>query len=126
MSLWCLLAAPLLIGCDLTKLDDWTLTLLTNDEALAVNQDPLGRQASRIFRDQTSEVWARPLSDGSTAMGLFNRFKGAAQIRVGWEQLGINGPKKIRDLWRHEDLGTFDREFAADVAGHGVVLVTVR
>ena len=72
ISLWSLLSAPLLIGCDLTKLDDFTLNLLTNDEVLEVNQDPLGRQARRVFKRDDVEVWAKPLEDGSSAVGLFN------------------------------------------------------
>jgi alpha-galactosidase len=75
ISLWCLLAAPLLIGCDLTDMDDFTVSLLTNDEVLAVDQDPLGKEATRVKEDVKAgiEVWARPLADGSTAVGLFNR-----------------------------------------------------
>jgi alpha-galactosidase len=75
VSLWCLLAAPMLIGCDMTKFDDFTLGLLSNDEMLAVNQDPLGKQAARIKDDVEHgvEIWARPLADGTTAVGLFNR-----------------------------------------------------
>ena len=75
ITLWCLLASPMLIGCDMTQLDDFTLGLLTNDEVLAVDQDALGKQASRISQDLTTgtEVWARPLSDGTFAVGLFNR-----------------------------------------------------
>ena len=63
VSLWSLLAAPLLIGCDMTKFDDFTLSLLTNDEVLAVNQDPLGKQATRVKDDPAAgvEIWARPL-----------------------------------------------------------------
>ena len=72
ISLWSLLASPLLIGCDLTKLDDFTLNLLTNDEVIEVNQDPLGVQAHRIFKRDDVEVWAKPLEDGSKAVGLFN------------------------------------------------------
>jgi alpha-galactosidase len=75
VSLWCLLAAPMLIGCDMTKFDDFTLGLLSNDEVLAVNQDPLGKQATRVKDDVEHgvEIWARPLADGATAVGLFNR-----------------------------------------------------
>ena len=73
ISLWCLLCSPLLIGCDMTKLDDFTLNLLTNDEVLDVSQDPLGRQAARIAQNGPLEIWAKDLEDGSKAVGLFNR-----------------------------------------------------
>lgn len=75
ITLWCMLASPLLIGCDMTHLDDFTLSLLSNDEVLAIDQDPLGKEARRVKEDTTAgtEVWARPLADGTTAVALFNR-----------------------------------------------------
>ncbi|MFC1766181.1 NPCBM/NEW2 domain-containing protein, partial [Planctomycetota bacterium] len=85
MSLWCLLSAPLLLGCDLTQLDAFTLNLLTNDEVLAVNQDPLGRQAQRITQKDTQETWAKPMADGSLAIGLFNRGEQGQAVTVSWD-----------------------------------------
>jgi alpha-galactosidase len=75
LSLWCLLSAPLLLGCDLTQLDDFTLSLLSNDEVLAVDQDALGTQATRARHDDEagSEIWSKALTDGTIAVGLFNR-----------------------------------------------------
>ena len=125
VSLWCLLAAPLLIGCDLTKLDDFTRGLLTNDEVLEVDQDPLGKQAARVAQNGELEVWAKPMEDGSQAVGLFNRGGGVAKVEVKWNDLKLTGPHKVRDLWRQKDLGTFPDSFAADVPRHGVVLVRV-
>lgn len=74
ITLWSLVAAPLLIGCDMTQLDDFTLGLLTNDEVLAVDQDPLGKQAVHVKHDVEHgiDILARPLSDGTLAVGLFN------------------------------------------------------
>ncbi len=123
ISLWCLLAAPLLIGCDLTKLDDFTLGLLTNDEVLEVNQDPLGRQASRVAQAGGAEVWAKAMEDGSLAVGLFNRGGSAARVAAAWKDLGLAGPQRARDLWRQKDLGVVDEELVADVPRHGVVLI---
>jgi alpha-galactosidase len=127
VSLWCLLASPLLLGCDLTKLDDFTLSLLTDDEVLDVNQDSLACQASRVFRDESTrvEVWAKPMEDGSKAVGLFNRGDVAAIVTTRWSDLGIAGRKTVRDLWRHRDAGTFEGEFHAAVPRHGVVLVRI-
>jgi len=126
VTLWCLLAAPLLLGCDLEQLDDFTLNLLTNDEVLAVNQDPLGRQARRLTVYGPREVWAKDLADGSTAVGLFNRADdGPRTVTVEWSDLGIRGPRRVRDLWRQRDLGVFDGEFRAPVLVHGVVLVRI-
>ena len=73
ISLWCLLSSPLLIGCDMSSMDPFTVAVLTNDEVLDINQDPLGKPAGRILKNGQTEVWARPLFDGTTAVGLFNR-----------------------------------------------------
>lgn len=123
MSLWCLLSAPLLLGCDLEQLDAFTLGLLTNDEVLEVNQDPLGKQATRVARAGKAEVYAKPMEDGSWAIGLFNRRETSTRIRVRWSDLGVTHPQRVRDLWRQQDLGVFADGFEADVAPHGVVLV---
>ena len=125
ITLWCLLASPLLIGCDLTQLDKFTTDLLTNDEVLDVNQDPLGKQASRKSRKDQLEVWARPLWDGTTAVGLFNRSTTKATVTATWSDLGISGPQPVRDLWVQKDLGTSDGSFSAEVPGHGAVLVKI-
>ncbi|MEK6756598.1 MAG: putative Ig domain-containing protein, partial [Bacteroidota bacterium] len=123
ISLWCLLSSPLLIGCDMTQLDDFTLNLLTNDEVLEVSQDPLGKQASRVSKEGDFEVWAKAMEDGSKAVGLFNRGIWKSDIKARWSDLGIEGKQKVRDLWRQKDLGTYDKEFSATVPRHGVVLV---
>lgn len=125
LSLWALLAAPLLIGADLTQLDEFTLGLLTNDEVLAVNQDERGIQGKRVARLEGGDVYAKPLADGSFAVGLFNRDWFEHELGVDWEQLGLSGPQRVRDLWRQQDLGVFDRGYAARVPSHGVVLVSV-
>jgi alpha-galactosidase len=133
ISLWCLLASPLLIGCDMTQLDDFTINLLCNDEVLEVDQDPLGRQASRIVQDTEKliEIWAKPMEDGSRAVGLFNRSEEDTTITVKWSDftnspmtdLKVSGKQMARDLWRQKDIGTSDNEFSAKVPRHGVVLV---
>ena len=125
ISLWCLLTSPLLIGCDMTQLDDFTLNLLCNDEVLEVDQDPLGRQASRVVQDTEKqiEIWAKPMEDGSKAVGLFNRGEADATITAAWSDLGVSGEQKARDLWRQKDLGNFSNKFAATVPPHGVVLI---
>jgi alpha-galactosidase len=125
ISLWCLLASPLLIGCDMTQLDDFTLSLLTNDEVLEVNQDPLGRQAARVAQNGDLEVWAKEMADGSKAVGLFNRGYSEAPVTANWSDLGLIGRQKVRDLWRQKDLGDFTGAFTASVPRHGVVLVRI-
>ncbi len=125
ISLWCLLAAPLLIGCDLTRLDDFTLALLTIDEVLAIDQDPLGMAATRRWAEGPVEVWARPLGDGALAVGLFNRGLQPADMAVTWNMLGLAGPCQVRDVWYHKDRGEYQTRFTTEVAAHGAVLITV-
>lgn len=126
LSYWCLLASPLLLGCDLTRLDPFTLNLLTNDEVLDVNQDPLGRQAVRVQHDDAQEIWAKPMSDGSTAVGLFNRSCLTRTVTLPFASLGLKGPHRLRDLWRQKDLGVAADTFAAKIPGHGVLLLKVQ
>jgi len=125
ISLWCLLCSPLLIGCDMTKLDEFTLNLLTNDEVLEASQDPLGRQAGRIARNGGTEVWAKEMENGSKVVGLFNRGEDETPVTVEWATLGIKGQQPVRDLWRQKDLGMFTDQFSAPVPRHGVVLVRI-
>lgn len=127
ISLWALLSAPLLIGCDLDELDDFTLNLLTNDEVLAVNQDALVKQATRITKDGWAQVFAKPLEDGSWAVGLFNRGVINQNVTVDWSKLKLSpsSSHKVRDLWRQQDLGSFPEKFTAQVEPHGVVLIRV-
>jgi len=125
MSLWCLLNAPLLLGCDLTQLDAFTHNLLTNDEVLAVNQDPLGQQAQRVAKQATQEIWYKAMADGSRVVGLFNRGELPVEIKVSWQQLGLQEPQRVRDLWRQKDVGIFANAFASSVGRHGVTLVRI-
>ncbi|MBN2012780.1 hypothetical protein JW960_25850 [candidate division KSB1 bacterium] len=123
ISLWSLLCSPLLIGCDMTRLDPFTLNLLTNDEVLAVNQDPLGQPASRINKNGDTQIWAKTMEDGSLAIGLFNLGDKKADVILSWKDLKIEGKWKIRDLWRQHDLGIFEKTFTTQVLRHGVVFV---
>jgi alpha-galactosidase len=125
MSLWCLLAAPLLLGFDVTTADDFTMSLLTNDEVLEVDQDPLGRAAGRVSKVGDCEVWVKEMADGSRAVGLFNRGFFPAKVTTKWSDLRLNGPQKVRDLWRQKDLDVVDGEFSATIPRHGVVLVRI-
>jgi alpha-galactosidase len=125
ISLWALQAAPLIIGADLSQADPFTIALLGNREVLAVNQDPLGKAAGRISNDGWTEVWARPLSDGSTAVGLFNRSPEPAEVSVTFEQLGLKGSQNVRDLWTHVDHAMASNGFGTTVPRHGAVLVRI-
>ena len=122
LSLWSLLAAPLLAGNDLRSVAPDILDILTNKEVIAIDQDVLGEQGIRISKDGDAEVWVRPL-DGGIAVGLFNR--GATQIPVTatFAKLGIVGTYKARDLWAHADRGAGTDAVWANVPPHGVVLL---
>jgi alpha-galactosidase len=125
ISLWCLLSAPLLLGCDLTQLDSFTLNLLENDEVLAVDQDPLGKEAMAVAKNDETLIYAKDLSDGSKAVGLFNLGETESQVTVNWSDLGLKGRLHVRDLWRQKNLGKFKSSFSATVPRHGVVLIRV-
>lgn len=125
VSLWCMLSAPLLIGCDLAKLDDFTLNLLTNDEVIAVDQDPSGKQAQQVLKTDHYQIWVKELEDGSKAIGIFNLSDEDDLIQVNWSQLGVNDNQKVRDLWRQKDLGVFKTNFSTRVAAHGVTLIRI-
>ncbi|MBV8070137.1 MAG: glycoside hydrolase family 27 protein [Acidobacteriaceae bacterium] len=125
-SLWSLLAAPLLAGNDLRDVPPDLLAILTNKEVIAVDQDPLGKQATRVAQDGRLEVWARPLADGSHAVGLFNRGDAPATVTARWADIGVTGDLKIRDLWAHDDRGHATDHYSVEVPSHGVVLVKLQ
>ena len=125
-SLWCLFSAPLLIGCDMEKLDDFTMNLLTNDEVIAVNQDPLGKQATCRQTIGELRIYVKELEDGSRAVGFCNF--GQEKVELSYKdfaRLGITGKQKVRDLWRQKDVATIDtksKSLPVQVPVHGVVL----
>jgi len=125
ISMWSLLSSPLLIGCDLTRLDAFTKALLTNDDVLDVNQDPLGRPAGRISESGDAQIWARPLFDGTHAVGLVNLGSEKSDVTVYWSQLGLTGSQPVRDLWQRRDMGRFANGYTVSVPAHGTVLVKV-
>lgn len=126
-SLWALMAAPLLAGNDLRDMSEETISILTNPDVIAVNQDPLGIQGVPISEELELEVWAKQLSgDDTYAVILFNRTEAEAEITVTWEQLGLPGSSaELRDLWAEADLGVVEDEVTASVPSHGVVMLRV-
>jgi alpha-galactosidase len=122
ISLWCLWSAPIIIGAPLNTLDAFTLSLLTNDEVLDIDQDPLGLQA-RDIDVAGGEVLVKKLEDGTVAVGLFNPGETASTVAVSWPEAGVQGRQLVRDLWRQKDLGVVENRFSAEVSAHGVVLV---
>jgi alpha-galactosidase len=125
ITLWALQAAPLLIGADMSQFDTFTTDLMTNREVLEVDQDVMGRGASRVFQDERLEVWARPLADGTIAAGLFNRGLQAASVSVRFADLKVSPSQAVRDLWLQKDLGVFADRYTTAVPAHGAVLVKI-
>ena len=125
MSMWCMLASPLMIGCDIRKMDEETKRILSNPEVIAIDQDKLGKQAYRVARTGSTDVWMKPLSDGSVAIALLNRGESKTEITVNWKDLNIDPSVslKIRDLWKHADLGSFKEKFSVETAPHATVLL---
>ena len=125
-SLWAVMAAPLMAGNDVRTMPATTRDILLNKEVIAVDQDSLGVQGMLVQEPAPDlQVWAKPLSDGSRAVVLFNRSALQTVITASWRGLGIRGPARVRDLWAHADLGTFPGRFMATVPAHGVVMVRV-
>ncbi len=123
ISLWSLVAAPLIFSGDITRLDEFTLNVLTNDEIIDVDQDPLGKPGRRVAKNGDLEIWVKAMEDGSKAVGLFNRGEGLAEVTASWSEIDVQGRQKVRDLWRQKDLGVLTDAFTAYVARHGVVMV---
>src|SRR5438045_7475742 len=97
MSLWSLLAAPLLAGNDSRDMKPEIAEILMNREVIAVDQDKLGKQGTRVAKSGDTEVWSKPLADGSHAVGLFNRGGDTAKVMAKWSDLGIKGSHAVRD-----------------------------
>ena len=126
MSLWALLAAPLIAGNDLRTMTPEIKAILTNRDVIAVNQDRLGRQATRVWKRGAVEAWLKPLSDGSTAVGLFNRGNATESVSVPWKELGLKTPPEgIFDVWRGAATNG-STVFSYDIVSHGVVLLRVQ
>jgi alpha-galactosidase len=126
MSLWSILAAPLLAGNDLRSMTPAIHEILTNREVIAIDQDEAGKQGRRIASSGEQEIWVRPLFDGGQAIGLFNRGGEPAKIAVTWSELGMKtAPTRTRDLWAHSDVKVDGSEYSVMVPGHGVVMLRI-
>jgi hypothetical protein len=130
MSFWCLAPSPLMLGGNLPDNTQWDLDLITNDEALAVDQDSLAKPAVRVSnqgeQNARTEVWVRELKDGSRAVGLFNCGDKDAEVTFYWDEAKLVGMWTARDLWQHKDLGVFDAKLTMRVPAHGAVLLKLR
>ncbi|MHC4198553.1 MAG: putative Ig domain-containing protein [Planctomycetota bacterium] len=133
ITLWSILASPLLLGCDLAQLDEFTLNLMSNDGMLEVNQDPLGRQGHCLREVRRTDAsgrvtvhecaYTRELEGGDVAVALFNRADSPAEVEVSWAELGIEGARAARDIWADRDMGKVDGKLAMGVPSHGAQFV---
>jgi len=125
VSLWSLLSQPLLLSCDLSTLDPFTLNLITNDEVLAINQDPLAKPAKRLTNQEgVFEIWNKTLKDGSQAIGIFNLLEEDQLITLPLDELQID-QGNVRDLWRQQDIGKLESQLQIRVEAHGVALLRI-
>jgi alpha-galactosidase len=125
-SLWCILAAPLMAGCDLRTVSDTVLRIFTAKEVIAINQDPRGHQGYKVYQKGGIEIYNKPLFDGTTAVLLLNKDSLPADISVKWDKIGLAGTQKVRDLWAGKDIGSYNGSFTAKgLTQNGVMLIKV-
>jgi alpha-galactosidase len=122
MSLWCLMAAPLIFSGDMAKLDPFTLNVLCAPELIEIDQDPLGKQARIVRRDHRQVILAKPLADGAVAVGLFNLTDRPAALTVALTELGLSGHCRMRDAWRQAELADVTEAVTVEVPRHGVAV----
>jgi alpha-galactosidase len=125
MTLWVILAAPLLAGNDLSKMSPETLAILTNKDVIAVDQDKLGKQGDRVWAEGPKEIWAKPLSGGAKAVALFNRAPDPKSITLKLSEVGFGANAKMRDLWTSKDVTATNGSYTVLIPKHGTVLLKV-
>ncbi|MDB5150111.1 MAG: alpha-galactosidase, partial [Mucilaginibacter sp.] len=125
ISLWSLLSAPLLIGCDMGHLDRFTLSLLTNDEVLAIDQDALGKGARQAVKTDEQQIWVKELNKGEKAIGFFNTSDKYQTINLDANDKLLKGFAKARDVWEQKYLIAVNHKYTFKIPPHGVKLIRV-
>jgi alpha-galactosidase len=126
MGLWALLAAPLLAGNDIRNMNPETKSILLNREVIAIDQDSLGKQATRIGQDSNSETWLKPLADGGVAIGVINLSGQPGRLTIKAADLKLpHNVSKARDLWSHRDVSFSNGSYSAEVPSHGILMLRV-
>ncbi len=125
MSLWVILASPLLAGNDLSKMSETDKSILMNKEAIAIDQDALGKQGDRLYQSGDLDVWTKPLSGGRVAVGLFNRSWSNREVSVDLAQIGFKNGASVRDVWKKKDLGRRSGVVRDWIPKHGATLLIV-
>ncbi len=126
-SMWCIMASPLFLGNDVFDMPQYAKDILMNREVIAVDQDPLGIQGDVVKEDRDGllQVWMKDLKDGSKAVALFNRSEKPGMMTASWKDLGITGKMKVRDLWKHADVGLFAGMYSVEVPSHATVVLKI-
>jgi alpha-galactosidase len=123
-SLWCILAAPLMAGNDLRTMTPEILEILNNKDAIAINQDPLGKQGYRFMDHPGKEIWVKELTRGDWAVCFFNDSDTDTSLRINWSHFYIlSGEYKVYDIWNNKDLGTTKALMTFDLKSHDVILL---
>ena len=125
MSLWAILAAPLLAGNDLSKMTQTDKDILMNKDVIAIDQDSLGKQGDRLYESGDIDVWTKPLSGGRVAVGLFNRSWSTRDASVDLAKIGFPNGANLKDVWQDENLGHHSGIFTSRLHKHGVTLLIV-
>ncbi len=128
MTLWSMMATPLLVEKNNNDLAKWTSAIkdiLLNREVIAVDQDALGKQGHRLLQKGSIEVWSKPLSDGTTAVALFNLGKNEQKVNFRWKELRLGNVRSVRDLWRKTEVGNLTEGYEGTLSTHSAVLLKV-
>lgn len=123
MSMWCMLASPLMAGNDIRNMDAATKNILTNKEVIAINQDALGKQAHLAITMGQKQIWTKRLQNGDIAVCFLNRAETPWNVDFNWRLLGIKNNLTIRDLWKHKNIGTTAANIKSNIASHAVLMV---
>jgi alpha-galactosidase len=123
MSLWALLASPLLAGNDLSKMTSEDKSILLNKEAIAIDQDSIGKQATRLYQRGDFSVWTKPLSDGRIAVGMFNTALDSRDVSFDLAEVGFAQGATLHDVWENRDLGKHTGIYSRNISKHGVALL---
>jgi alpha-galactosidase len=126
MTLWSMMAAPLIFSGNMLTLDDFTKSILCNAEVIDINQDKLGKQGYAVYNEDLIEIWKKELSDGNTALAIFSKRPMKTLVTVDWKALGYEGENQVRDLWRQTDLGKTSAVTSFNIPRHGCVMLKIR
>ncbi|MDR1518284.1 MAG: NPCBM/NEW2 domain-containing protein [Dysgonamonadaceae bacterium] len=126
MTLWCMMAAPLIFSGELISLDDFTLNILCNAEVIDINQDKLGKPGYGVHKQDFTEIWKKELHDGTSAIAIFNKSPIKSTVTVDWKAIGYSGKEEVRDIWRQQDLGTATNAAEFEIPRHGCMLLKVK